>query len=230
MAEAARQAPDLGGPTWICALEQTVGRGRRGRAWMMPPGNFAASLVLRPDVAPAQAALWSFVAALALRDALVAATGRPDGLRLKWPNDVLLNGGKIAGILLESTGRGGRVDSLIIGIGVNLAAAPDPTTLEPGAVPPVSVMGEYGIAIAPEDFLTHLARRFADWDQQFTTHGFAPIRRAWLRDAARMGQIITARMAREAVTGRFVDVDIDGHLVLETEMGRQTIAAADIHF
>jgi BirA family biotin operon repressor/biotin-[acetyl-CoA-carboxylase] ligase len=124
MAEGARQAPSLSGPTWICALEQTAARGRRGRAWANPPGNFAASLVLRPEGAPGHAALRSFVAALALRDAFLAAGAPEAALSLKWPNDVLLNGGKVAGILLESIGAGGRIDSLIIGIGVNLAAAP----------------------------------------------------------------------------------------------------------
>jgi BirA family biotin operon repressor/biotin-[acetyl-CoA-carboxylase] ligase len=153
MAEAARQAGRLDRPTWICALEQTAARGRRGRAWANPPGNFAASLVLRPAGPPAHAALRSFVAALALRDALAAATGRADALALKWPNDVLLNGGKVAGILLESAGAAGRVDGLVIGIGVNLAAAPDAAGLGPDAVPPVSLAGETGATIAPAAFL-----------------------------------------------------------------------------
>ncbi|WP_439137227.1 biotin--[acetyl-CoA-carboxylase] ligase [Roseicyclus sp.] len=230
MLEAARQAPSLRAPTWILAHEQTAGRGRRGRAWAMPKGNFAASLVMRPDGTPAQAALRSFVAALALRDALIAVTGRPEGLALKWPNDVLLNGGKIAGILLESTGKGGRVDSLIIGIGVNLAATPDPATLEQGAVAPVSLTGEGGVLVTPEDFLTHLAQSFAHWEGQFATYGFGPIRTAWLQNAARIGQAITARTMREQVTGTFVDMDMEGQLVLETAKGRQHIAAADIFF
>ena len=230
MLEAARRAPDLRAPTWILAHEQTAGRGRRGREWVMPKGNFAASLVMRPEGPPAQAALRSFVAALALRDALVAVTGRAEVFTLKWPNDVLLNGGKIAGILLESSGQGGHVDALGIGIGVNLAAIPDTALLEPGALAPVSLLGETGITIAPEDFLTHLARHFAHWEVQFTTHGFGPIRSAWLKNAARIGQNITARMMRDAITGTFVEIDTQGQLVLETPKGRQQIAAADIFF
>lgn len=230
MAEGARRAPDMVAPTWICALAQSAGRGRRGRVWSMPEGNFAASLVMRPAGPPAQAALRSFVAALALRDALVAVTGRAELLTLKWPNDVLLNGGKIAGILLESSGQGGHVDALVIGIGVNLAATPDAALFEAGALAPVSLLGETGIIITPEDFLTHLAQHFARWEAQFTTYGFGPIRTAWLQHAARIGQSMTARKMRDEITGIFVEIDMDGQLVLETPKGRQQIAAADIFF
>jgi BirA family biotin operon repressor/biotin-[acetyl-CoA-carboxylase] ligase len=230
MAEGARQAPSLSGPTWICALEQTAARGRRGRAWANPPGNFAASLVLRPEGAPGHAALRSFVAALALRDAFLAAGAPEAALSLKWPNDVLLNGGKVAGILLESIGAGGRIDSLIIGIGVNLAAAPAAPEVEPGAVLPVSLKAETGVTITPEDFLDLLAPAYDRWERQFTTYGFAPIRTEWLAHAARLGETITARTARDETVGRFTDVDSDGHLVLETAKGPQRIAAADIFF
>ena len=117
--EAQRILPNLSGPTWILAHEQTAARGRRGRAWAMPPGNFAATLVL-PEARPEQAALRSFVAALALFDACVSVTGRGQDFSLKWPNDVLLREGKLAGILLESIAPG----FLAIGIGVNLAIRP----------------------------------------------------------------------------------------------------------
>jgi BirA family biotin operon repressor/biotin-[acetyl-CoA-carboxylase] ligase len=163
MAEAARRAPGLSAPTWICALEQTAARGRRGRPWAMPPGNFAASLVMRPEGTAAQVALRSFVAALALRDALAEVTRRPEALALKWPNDVLLNGGKVAGILLESAGAAGRIDTLVIGIGVNLATAPNAADLELGAVAPVSVAGETGVSVTPEVFLDHLAAAYDHW-------------------------------------------------------------------
>ena len=139
-AEAFRRAPDLSGPCWILAAEQTAGRGRRARAWSSPQGNFYATLVMQPHEAPQTVALRSFAAALALRDALAGATGTGAGLALKWPNDVLMNGGKVAGILLESHGSGQGVAALAIGIGVNLIAHPDPHLIEPGAVPPVSVL------------------------------------------------------------------------------------------
>ena len=129
--EAARIADGLAGPEWILALRQTKGRGRRGRDWKDPKGNFAATLVMRPEGAPGQAALRSFVAALAVYDACVAVTGRSDGLSLKWPNDVLLKGGKLAGILLESSGNGKGVNHLFVGIGVNLVETPMKEWLEP---------------------------------------------------------------------------------------------------
>ncbi|TAG09242.1 MAG: biotin--[acetyl-CoA-carboxylase] ligase, partial [Rhodobacterales bacterium] len=134
-AEGFRRAPALSGPTWISAGLQTAGRGRRARPWDSPLGNLYATLVLKPVEQPETVALRSFAAALALRDACVALTGLPDSFALKWPNDVLLNGGKLAGILLESAGLGTASPVLCVGIGVNLIAAPDAASVEPGAVP-----------------------------------------------------------------------------------------------
>lgn len=225
MAEAGRQATSLAGPTWICALHQTAARGRRGRVWVNPEGNFAATLVLPTSDAPEKRALRSFVAALALFDALVAVSGRVDGLTLKWPNDVLLTGGKVAGILLESIGA-----HLAIGIGVNLIAAPASSDVEERAVPPVSVLSALGVEIAPEAFLDVLAAAYARHEAQFVTYGFAPIREAWLARAARLGEVVTARMGEREVTGTFETVDADGRIVLNTATGRQAIAAADIFF
>lgn len=226
LSEAARVAPHVSGPTWILALEQTAARGRRGRAWAMPAGNFAATLVLPLDAPPGQAALRSFVMSLALRDAFVAVTGRADAFALKWPNDVLLQGGKVAGILLESAGTG----HLSIGVGVNLAAAPDVSQVEAGAVPPVALKTSLGVDIAPEPFLDVLAVSYARYEDQFRTYGFAAIRTAWLSHAARLGDIITARTTRDAFVGTFVDVDETGQLVLETAKGRMSIPAADVYF
>lgn len=230
MAEAAARAAGLGRPLWILALRQTAGRGRRGRAWADPPGNFAATLVWKPAASPAEAGLRSFVAALALHDALAEATGQPGRFTLKWPNDVLLDGGKIAGILLESAGAGARVSHLAIGFGVNLVAAPPAGAVEPGAVAPVALAPATGVRIGPEEFLDLLAPAFAAAEARFCAHGFAPIRAAWLARAARIGQRVTARTAAGAVTGRFVDVDADGALVLETAEGLSRIAAADVFF
>lgn len=227
--EAARRFATLPGPTWISATTQTAARGRRGRAWVGPSGNFAATLVL-PLHLPETAALRSFVAALALHQALVALTGRPEAFALKWPNDVLLHGGKLAGILLESLSVQGRIAGLAIGIGVNLAQAPDAAALEPGATPPVALALELGTAVAPEAFLEALAPAYAHWEAQFATWGFAPIREAWLARAARLGAPITARLPTEELTGTFRTVDETGHLVLDTPHGPRRIAAGDIFF
>tara|TARA_R110000751_G_scaffold41097_2_gene96731 strand:- start:361 stop:1110 length:750 start_codon:yes stop_codon:yes gene_type:complete len=230
LSEAARMAADASGPVWIMAEQQTAARGRRGRPWAMPEGNFAATLLLPVSEAPGQAALRSFVASLALYEALVAATGRADIFALKWPNDVLLRGGKLAGILLESAGQGAQLRHLAIGIGVNLAAAPGADEVEAGAVRPVSLKGELGTVIAPEEFLDLLAEAYARFETQFTTYGFAPIRSAWLNHAARLGEVITARTTRDETTGTFADVDSAGNLILETSKGPVPITAAEVFF
>ena len=226
-AEAARVADTLSGPEWICALDQTAARGRRGRAWASPAGNFAASLVLRPGDGPEALALRSFVASLALHDALSGLTNLDRGWALKWPNDVLLNGGKLAGILLEGVPPQG---TLVIGIGVNLIAAAPSESVEPGALQPVSLLGETGVRVTPEALLDALASAYAQWEDRFATFGFAPIRAAWLARAARLGETITARTTRETHVGRFDTVDDSGQLVLNTSNGRITIAAADVFF
>lgn len=228
--EAARIAPDLTIPTWILAQHQTAARGRRGRAWVNPKGNLAATLVMRPKGALDQVALRSFVAALALFDAVVAVTGRSDGLALKWPNDVLLNGGKLAGILLESAGQGGQASYVAIGIGVNLIQAPTPDELEDRALHPVSLLSETGVAIDADDFLTALAVAYDAHETRFVTYGFDPIRRNWLDRAARLGDVITARTGKSETTGTFETIDERGNLVLRTAKGRELIAAAEIFF
>lgn len=229
-AEALRLAPSLSGPAWILTRAQTAGRGRRGRGWSMPAGNFAATLALRPRGSPADVSLYSFVAALALHDALTDVCGPSARLAIKWPNDVLLNGGKVAGILLESAGQGGEVAALAVGIGVNLAASPQPEALEPGAVQPVSVRSETGHVIAPEEFLDLLAPAFDRWQRQLVTYGFAPIRTAWTARAARLGQTITARTGSATRTGTFEGIDDTGALILITAAGREIIPAADVFF
>lgn len=224
-AEAFRQAPSLTGPLWILAAEQTAGRGRRARPWSSPPGNFHGTLAMRVAEPPAQVALRSFVASLALRDAFVALTGLPGSFALKWPNDVLLNGGKVAGILLEASG-----DILAIGIGVNLIAAPPPEAVEPGAVPPVGLLQETGLRITPEGFLNALAPAYAAREAAFAQGGFAALRPDWLAHAARLGTRITARTGAETREGIFETVDATGNLILRTASATLAIPAAEVFF
>lgn len=221
-------APLASGSIWITAAEQTAATGRRGRAWTQPKGNFAATLLLRVNDDPAQAALRSFSMAVALRQTL-AMSVPPEQLSLKWPNDVLLGGGKVAGILLEAIGQGGRVDWVSIGVGVNLVAAPTPDQVEDGAFRPVAV-ADYGTPPSPQDFLFWLASHFADQERLFKDFGFDPIRRLWLQHAARLGETITARLPHEDITGRFDTLDESGYLVLNTAKGPRHIAAADVYF
>jgi BirA family transcriptional regulator, biotin operon repressor / biotin---[acetyl-CoA-carboxylase] ligase len=229
-AEGFRRAATLPGPVWILAGVQTAGRGRRARPWVSPPGNFHGTLILKPLEPPETVALRSFAAALALRDALSGLTGLPGSLTLKWPNDVLLNGGKLAGILLESQGLGGPDPVLCIGIGVNLIAAPDPALVEPGATPPVSLLEETGLRVTPEAFLDALAPAYARWEAVFTTEGFAPLRTEWLSRAARLGEVIRARTGDQSREGVFETIDQAGNLILRTAQARLAIPAAEVFF
>jgi BirA family transcriptional regulator, biotin operon repressor / biotin---[acetyl-CoA-carboxylase] ligase len=231
MAEAVRIVRTLDKPTWIMAHRQTEARGRRGRPWLQPKGNLAATLIFRPEATPQEAAKRSFLAANALFEALAIYVDR-SCLGLKWPNDVLLNGGKVAGILLESASRGPFVDWLSIGIGVNLAHAPAPPDAPAGATAfrPVALAGEGGEPVSPETFLTTLADAFATQEAKLATFGFPRIREDWLRHAARIGEEITARTGKETIKGIFDTVDQDGNLILITSRGPRSIAAADVFF
>lgn len=224
-AEAFRRAPALTGPLWIVADAQTAGRGRRARPWSSPPGNFYGTLAMRVTEPAAEVALRSFAAALALRDAFVALTGLPGSFQLKWPNDVLLNGGKIAGILLEASG-----DTLAIGIGVNLIAAPPPDAVEPGATAPVSLLAETGLRLTPHSFLDALAPAYALREQAFRAGGFAALRPDWLAHAARLGTEITARTGSHTRHGIFDTVDPSGNLILRTPSATLAIPAAEVFF
>lgn len=229
---AARELANQGsGATWILALEQTAGVGRRGRAWSTAQGNFAATFVMPLAVPVHRAALYSFVAALSVRDAGLALV--PHGtFTLKWPNDVLLNGQKLAGILLETAGANtsSGPSHLSIGIGVNLAHTPDPSMIEAGALPVTKLNAYSAQPVTPESFLDEVALSFDHWSTQFTTYGFGPIRSAWLAHAARIGETIVARLPQSEVTGVFRTVDAEGHLVLDTPKGPHSIAAGDIFF
>lgn len=227
MTEAARVAASLTSPTWIMAHNQTAARGRRGRAWVTPVGNLNATLVFKPDATPAQAAQRSFLAANALYHAL-AIFVPADQLSLKWPNDVLLNGGKVAGILLESASSGTGVAYLSIGIGVNLSHVPQ--GVADAAFAPTSLKAAGGWDVDAADFLTSLASAYADQEDLLETHGFAHIRANWLKHAARLGEVITARTSTAEITGTFDTIDADGNLVLITQAGAQSIPAADVYF
>ena len=220
----------LDGPAWFMAYAQTAGRGRRARPWVSPRGNFYGSLILHPVEPVDKVALRSFVAALALRDAFVRLTGLAAAFALKWPNDVLLNGGKVAGILLESVSRAQGVAHLAVGLGVNLISAPDARLVEAGATPPVSLLAETGLRVEPEAFLAALAPAFAQRETIFTTMGFAPIRAEWLAYAARLGEVITARTGTTTRTGTFQTIDASGNLILITATGPVAIPAAEVFF
>ena len=157
-------------------------------------------------------------------------TGVPQSFALKWPNDVLLNGGKVAGILLESTGLGTAAAQLAIGVGVNLIGAPEAGMVESGAVVPVSVLGETGLRIEPEAFLAALAPAYAQWEAVFLQDGFAPLRAEWLAHAARLGEPIRARTGAQTREGVFETIDSAGNLILRMSHGPVAIPAAEVFF
>ncbi|MEL6267146.1 MAG: biotin--[acetyl-CoA-carboxylase] ligase [Pseudomonadota bacterium] len=230
-AEAARLA--AGGaeaPLWVVAGRQTAGRARRGRTWSPTEGALYASLLTRPGATAEGAALASFAAALAVGD-LVATLAPGAGIAFKWPNDVLMEGAKIAGILLESSGRGAAVDWLVIGIGVNLVAAPDAAEIRPGGATPGAIAALGGRRATPGEALAILDAALDRHLDRLAREGFAPIRRDWLARAARLGQTIGAGLATGRLDGVFEDVDLNGAVVLRTPDGaRRVIAAADIYF
>jgi BirA family biotin operon repressor/biotin-[acetyl-CoA-carboxylase] ligase len=212
------------GPLWIAAGRQTAGRGRRGKAWASEPGNLYASLLLTDAAPAAHLPELCFVVALAVRDAVSAvAPALSSRLRLKWPNDLLLDGAKLAGILIEAESVGGRT-SVAAGIGVNCARHPD--TLAYAA----TNLAVHGGAVAPVALLKTLSRamlvRLGQWDRGA---GFAAIRSEWLSHAAGLGGDIRVRLSDRELSGRFETLDPAGRLMLRLPDGvLEAIAAGEI--
>lgn len=202
--------------TVVWALEQTGGRGRRGRRWASPRGNLYSSTIVRPECAAARAAELGFVAALAVAD--IVPPGRK--VRVKWPNDVLVDGGKIAGILPESAvGQDGKAEHVVLGIGVNVGFAPSlPEMRYPGAM-----LGGT-VEAALEKLTAALAARLAQWRGE----GFASVRAAWLAQAGPVGLEVDVKLGEELVRGRFAGIDQDGGLLLDTPAGPRKIVAGEL--
>jgi len=219
-------AAGVQGPLWIVAGCQTKGRGRRGRQWHSLAGNLYATLLLNPVSRIAQCAQLSFVAALAVGD-LIAQCAPLAKVNLKWPNDVLLDGRKIAGILLEASGKdAGAPDWLAVGFGINLASYPLDAEFPATSLRTVNVAPP-----APKEAAARLAASWVEWYRAWENHGFVPIRDAWLARAAGLGRRIRARLPDEEATGVFEGIDELGALILREPSGRaRIIAAADVYF
>src|ERR1700751_2582714 len=221
-----------GGPLWITATAQTQGRGRHGRTWISPSGNLYASLLLRDPSPFEDAPQLAFVTALALRDAVaLEAKVLAPQLKFKWPNDLLLDGRKCAGILIEGEatpeGGAGKRLTVVIGIGVNCNS--HPPVADGGIGFPATDLRTHGAAIAPEQLFARLSatmcRRVAQWDRG---HGFPAILRDWLAHAGGIGEPITVRNGDAQIQGRFVGLDQSGRLMLERADGSIIkIAAGD---
>jgi BirA family biotin operon repressor/biotin-[acetyl-CoA-carboxylase] ligase len=208
--------------------EQTGGRGRHGRPWTSPPGNLYVTVALPCPEGPRLGVEIGFVAGVALVETL-AALGFGSDARLKWPNDVLLGGAKVAGLLLESATDADGIGWVLLGMGVNVASAPPAE-----AVPyPATALNAHpaGAGATPEAVLHPLLGRLAEVMRQWRGHGFAPVRQAWLRHGHGLGDLIGVRLGAERIVGVFEGLSPDGALMLREPSGvTRTILAGDVFF
>jgi BirA family biotin operon repressor/biotin-[acetyl-CoA-carboxylase] ligase len=237
----ARVAAGERGPLWIVARRQEAAYGRRGRAWASPEGNLAASLVLTVQAPPALASTLGFAAALAAEEAvrsvaprLVARVGLDDavspaggsGLRLKWPNDVLVDGAKLAGILLEAHKRPDGSMAIVIGVGVNVVAAPE------GLPYPATSLRALGLDTSAETVFGALSDAWVDtietWDRG---RGVTEVLKLWRRSAAGIGAEVAVNRDGDIVRGIFETIDEAGRLIVRAnDNSRIAITAGDVHF
>ncbi|PZO55489.1 MAG: biotin--[acetyl-CoA-carboxylase] ligase [Alphaproteobacteria bacterium] len=228
MLEARRRAErgELG-PVWLVAKRQTAGRGRRGRAWISKDGNLLATYLFATQKPPGEIALLGFAAGVAIAEATDEIIGAGSAL-LKWPNDVLIDGAKAAGILLDSGSLAGGGLWAALAFGVNLADAPEGidqrTTSLRAVLPPDAETP------APLAFLARVQRGLVAWSARLDAEGFAPLRQAWLSRAYGIGQEARIIRGETALEGRFAGLSPRGELELDTAEGRRLIAAGDVFF
>jgi BirA family biotin operon repressor/biotin-[acetyl-CoA-carboxylase] ligase len=218
--------------TAVVADSQAAGRGRRGRAWLDEPGaSLLASILLRPRLEPSRLPALSLTAAVALAEALIRSAGVTS--QLKWPNDLLIGGRKVAGILLESRLEAGAPDlpsragppapvTTVLGVGVNLSQRVFPAELAGRAT---SVWLATGRLVNRDSLLIALLEALADWRRRLEREGFGPVRERWRALADTLGRSVSI----EGVTGRAVDVDASGALVVDDAEGRRRrVYAGDV--
>ncbi len=202
---------------WLRAERQTGGRGRQGRAWVSPPGNLYASTLVRTRPSDPPGPTLALVAAVALEETVSVYV--PGMAVLKWPNDLLIDGAKLSGVLLERA-----VDAVVIGIGVNLAHHPTDTDRR------ATSLAVYNVAIAPEDFIETLAEAFARWVECWRGQGIDAVRRRWVAKAHPTGTPLNVRLPDgTAFDGLFDGLDPEGALILRLADGtRRVIHAGDV--
>ncbi len=210
------------GPLWLTAATQSAGRGRRGSQWVSPAGNLHTTLLLSEPSPSAQAPQLSFVAALAVHDAVTACAPQLGPLlKVKWPNDLLVGQAKIAGILIE--GESEPVFAVAIGIGVNCAAHPDNTDY------PATDLAASGAGVVTDTLFAALSaameRRLAQWNRG---QGFGAIRADWLKRAAGLGEILRVRLPERELSGLFKGLDENGRLLLEQGGRISAITAGEV--
>jgi BirA family transcriptional regulator, biotin operon repressor / biotin---[acetyl-CoA-carboxylase] ligase len=213
------------GPLWVVSDNQTAGRGRRGNSWSGAPGNLAASLLLTLACEPACAATLGFVAGLAVRTALERIAPGPS-YRLKWPNDVLANRAKLAGILLESESIGRDRRIVVLGIGVNVVTSPRSLPYQ------ATCLAEFGNPTSAEAVFAALSDPWVDLERMWDRgRGMRRIRKLWLDAAMGLGQPIAVRLGAETARGAFETIDEAGQLILRRSDGStRAIPAGEVHF
>lgn len=216
-----RAAAGAKAPSWIIALRQSAGYGRRGSEWRQSEGDVAATFLFEPQAPIESAPQYSFVAALAVADAIRRfAPGAPLGL--KWPNDVFAGGGKIAGLLLELVGSSAK-PLVALGVGVNVVSAPE------GLEYPTARLLDFCPAPPhPRAFVEMLDETLCAWSGRWAREGFAGIRTEWLKQSAHIGRRIRVRLPAEIVEGDFADLDLAGALILDCGGVRRTITAGAV--
>ena len=202
--------------TVVTARVQTGGRGRSGRPWSSPAGNMYATIIFRPSGDARRAPELGFVCALAVAEAVDAFAGA--GTTLKWPNDALRNGAKLAGILLERLDDG----AVLAGIGINVAHQPENTPY------PVTSLRALGCSAAPDAMLDTLLGCLAAGWRAWEADGFAPVLLRWRARGPELGAPLRVRLETGIVTGAFAGLGLDGGLLLDTEAGRRTLVAGDV--
>jgi len=229
--EALRQADNgIEGPLWIVAERQTCGRGRRGRDWITSKGNLFATLLLTGQGPAAVMSGLSFVAAVAvanMTEQLLAQAKSTVQVRLKWPNDVLLNNAKAGGILVETSGAGSQQDAYAVAIGIGLNVSTHPTQT---LIYPTTDLAECGLELNSNDVFEQLAVSF-DHCLSLWQHGagFAPIKQRWLEFGPSVGQELEINTGVDVITGAFMGLDQQGELILRLPDGsQQVIVAGDI--
>jgi BirA family biotin operon repressor/biotin-[acetyl-CoA-carboxylase] ligase len=205
----------------IVAASQKSGRGRKDRKWESPIGNLYFSLVLQPKTALEKIPQISFLAIVALRLAIEKIAPQ-NSVKNKWPNDLLIDEKKIAGILLESEMQNNEARFVILGIGVNLISNPENTIF------PAGNLKNFGIKISPENLLKNFLDEFEKIYQNWLDYGFAGVRKLWLKEAFRLQEKISVKLDEKAIEGIFEDLDLEGNLLLKSGGKTIKITTADI--
>ncbi len=224
--DAAKRLADQGcmHGTVVWADEQTAGHGRFGRPWHSLPGNLLVTAVLRPSAPAPRVAELGFVTAVAVAACVAEHLPRDAKVELKWPNDVQVDGAKIAGILPEARSAGEVLHWVVLGVGLNLAHAP-------GGMPyPVTSLAAHGATVTPEQGLRRFLVHLKLWLRRWETEGFGPVRSTWLEHARGLGEAVTVQVGDRQENGVFQGLDLDGAMLLGTVDGLRRITAGEVAF